>query len=241
MNGITGISEKENELLPGRTGGAERTIAMDFDDTLINGHVLTNWVRFVFLKSDLTLIRKLVFLTESFFRGMLSMLLASWPATSEWAVKCAFNAFRGIDVSTVDKMINYRGDDRKFVIDLNSALLEVLESLLSRGNPVPDIEIHSQGSFMYAIRTLLSRNDVKHRLETYGISPESITIIANNLEINDNGRFTGKLIGVICTKFSRTRKIKNNALFIGDDKDEAVIRKFKAKKFRFINWKHRRA
>lgn len=214
------------------------TIALDFDGTLINEHVLTRWVRFLLLKSDLSVGRKCLFLLDSVIRGGVSMIFSSRMSTSVWSVKLAYSTFRGIDKNTIGEMINHRGHSGAFAITLNPTVLNLLEILRSRQKPKPDIEIHSQGAFTDAIRTFLNRKDVENRLKTLGMYPESITIVANNLEMNDAGKCTGKLIGAVCTKFDRIRKCRENTLFIGDDKDEAALRTMGVGKVRFLNWKH---
>lgn len=220
-----------------RAGCPVGTIALDFDGTLINEHVLTRWVRFILLESEMTIARKCVFLFDSFVRGGLSLIFASRIATSVWAVKLAYRTFRGIDINTIEEMINYQDRKGVFALTLNTAVLRLLKDLLAGQNPKPRIEIHSQGSFAAAIRSFLKRRDVAARLKALDIPLESIAVFANTMAVDRHGKFTGRLRGGICTKFSRIKNLKTDTLFIGDDKDEAALHLMDPGKFRFLNWK----
>lgn len=83
----------------------------------------------------------------------------------------------------------------------------------------------------------MERKDVKDRLSKIGISPDSIIIDANELETDDNNKFTGILSGRIQTKFNRVKNINENTIFIGDGKDEAALKKTGLQAVKFINWK----
>ena len=106
----------------------------------------------------------------------------------------------------------------------------------ARARPRGD-RIESQGSFNYIIKAFLNRKDVEAMLNQTGICGKSISIKANELEIDKQGKFTGRLAGGVRTKYNRIYQIKKNALFIGDEKDEAVLRKTGVQGVSFVNWK----
>lgn len=213
------------------------SIILDFDGTFIKEHILIIWVLFLLLKSRLSINQKIFFFFNSFFRGIASMIFSSCSLTSEWAVQFAYKTFRGIDINTVNHMLNYKKGKKTYAVNLNTAMTDMLAVLLRNTRAVPEISIYSQGSFTYVIRAFLQRQDVKACLENMGIGINSIVINANELETDDNGRFTGNLSGKIQTKFNRIHHMDKSAVFIGDSRDEAVIKKMGLQAVKFINWK----
>jgi len=63
---------------------------------------------------------------------------------------------------------------------------------------------------------------------------DSDAILANQL-IVDNDRFTGQLQPPVITKFNRLHLLPSDAVFVGDNEDEAAFFKLGKKPVRFIN------
>lgn len=211
-------------------------IILDFDGTFIREHILIIWVLFLLIKSKLSIKRKFLFFFNSFSRGAISSLFSSGRLTSEWAVRLAYKTFQGIDVNTIDEMINYKKGKKGYAVNLNTEVTDILEIMLCNTSVMPEIWIYSQGSFNYVIRKFMQRRDVKDCLNKIGICADSIIINANELETDDNGKFTGTLSGKIQTKFNRINDLNKNTVFIGDSKDEAALKKMELQTVKFINW-----
>lgn len=219
-------------------------IVVDFDTTLIRENTLIQWVLFLLLKSDLTSKRKFFLLLNSFYRGLVSMLFSLFPSMAERAVRIAYKTFEEVEVKTVYDLVSnklqWKGG---YAINLNTKLLKVLQAIMdySKTNTASKskIVIYSQGSFMLAIKAFLQRKDVISQLKKAGIwidRSNKTSIIANNLEIM-NDRFTGKLISPILTKYNRLKMLPENSIFIGDNKDEAALRRMGENTVKFLNWK----
>lgn len=243
-NDPPGAEKPEKDCPPG-------IIVLDFDGTFIRESILVKWVLFLLLHENLPLHRKIHFFCSSMCRGFLSLFFSSFPATSEQAVKTAFKAFRGINGSSIEKMICHRMSfPFRFMrilpsgisadphtVHLNPQLLAILRKIFSENAVFPEIRIYSQGSFPLAIRSFLQREDVRNELRHMGIQPEKIILDVNEPEIGADGSFTGRLQGRIRTKYNRIYHLDENCLFIGDDADERVIRKTGLHHLHFINWK----
>ena len=211
-------------------------IILDFDGTFIQEHILITWVMFLLVKSKLTIKQKCLFFFNSFFRGAVSMLFSSQTLTSEWAVKLAYKTFKGIDINTIDHMLNYKNKQKGYIVNLNTKLTKLL-ALLYNSSGMPEIRVYSQGSFNYVIQKFIQRSDVKKCLNRIGICADSIVINANELETDKNKKFTGILSSKVQTKFNRINNLNKNTVFIGDSKDEAALKKINLQTIKFINWK----
>ncbi|GBC61045.1 hypothetical protein DENIS_2005 [Desulfonema ishimotonii] len=226
-----------SDLIPRTTQPAER-IVLDFDGTLIREHILTSWVRFILFRSDMPSRRKFLFFFSSLWRGIASVLLSPHPARAEQAVRIAFKAFSGVEKQTLSDLVHHRsGKKQAYAISLNTELLPLLSAIRENMPPETGIQICSQGSSADAIREFLNRPDVASRLKGAGISADTIPVLANEMETDRAGHFTGKLKGHVVTKFNRLEQIRNHPIFIGDDKDEAALRKSGIRTEAFINWK----
>jgi hypothetical protein len=209
-------------------------VFMDFDGTLINENTLITWVKHLLTRPDLPMKQKIPFFFKSVKSGFLSIALSSWAATSERAVRIAFQAFKGIEKTTLDEL--FQMDKGRPAITLNPNALAALKTVMEQNSGNPGIKICSQGSSGYAIRQFLNREDVRAQFRNIGVDPDAIHIEANDPE-TDGGRFTGQLNGNIHTKYNRMLSMGQNAVFIGDDRDQAILKNMENQDVAFVNWK----
>ena len=90
------------------------TIYVDFDATFINENFLIKWVLFVLLESGMSVTKKFSFSLKSFYRGVLSLLSASHPGSSKWAVRLAYKTFEGIEIDIVNEFISYERNNGSY-------------------------------------------------------------------------------------------------------------------------------
>ena len=214
------------------------TIYVDFDETFINENFLIKWVLFVLLESGMSVTKKLFFSLKSFYRGVLSLLSASHPGSSKWGVRLAYKTFEEIEIDIVNEFISYERSNGH-MLSLNTKVIRILEHsihYLAQYVSTPHITIYSQGTFKYAIETLLKREDVATQLKNSGITIGSVR--ANTLKRIHN-KFTGELSSSTITKHTRVEELSKNSansLFIGDNKDEEAIKKIGKGNINFLNY-----
>jgi hypothetical protein len=223
-------------------------IAVDFAETLVKERPMIEWVLFELKNREVPLWRRVLFMSNSFTRGFLSIVFGRFRATSEWAAKVAYMSFRGVSEKSLERMINHEK------LNLNPEAMGLLSSLKLVWEGFPpefrrdmwgedpkrsddpshllEFSIHSQGTCARAIELFTQRQDVVEALERVGFHVSSI--VANNLELSD-GRFTGRIIGQIITKHSKIEGLPKGSIFVGDNRDEKVIIRMKNREFEFIN------
>lgn len=227
-----------------KLSGPVAHIIVDFDNTLIRENLLIEWVLSILLESRISFKDRLGFLLKSICRGLLSILLSRYPCFSERAVRIACGTFRDVQITSLhDLMLKKQRWKKGYAINLNIELVAVLEKIMAEVRQLkstePRIVITSQGSFTSAIRLFLKRQDVLQQLTKAGIPVEpadEYSIIANRLEVSNN-RFTGRLIPPVITKHNRLKSLPQNALFVGDGKDEAAIKRSGVSGVTFINYR----
>jgi hypothetical protein len=240
-----GKNTKLIEKISGFLNESIDSIVVDFDQTFIRESLLIQWVLFIVFNSTIAPQKRLMFLFKSICRGFLSISLSHSPRYCEQAVRSAFGALSGFPVSNIDDFILHRWKRKgRYAINLNTDLLQVLQNTISilRNNnlPRPRLIISSQGSFLLAIRTFLRREDVVAQLARISICPffgadTGSTFITNQLETRE-GKFTGRLIPPVVTKYNRLQLFPGNTLFIGDGKDEAILKRLDGSGVRFLNY-----
>ncbi len=203
-------------------------VMIDFDETFIKEQTLVTWVFHIFFHSELSFSGKIVFLIKALFMGAISILASGCKATSECGVRIAYMAFKGIKTATMDDMI------KKGALNLNKNTMMILRDVMKKTRHKPLFFIVSQGSPHCLIRRFLKKEDVMIFFKSIGIDPQSIIIHANNME-SENGKFTGKIRNPVETKFSRIEKMVPGMVFIGDGKDEKLLKNLLIRDVRFIN------
>jgi len=170
------------------------------------------------------------------------MLLSRYRNQSERAVAIAYRTFRDIEVESILDLMRSRpvwksgGRAINLNVELVQVLQKVIESIRRKTASEPKVVISSQGSFALAIGTFLERDDVVAQMARINIRIDPDSIVANRLEVMD-GRFTGKLTAPVITKYNRLKLFPKNSVFIGDDKDEAVLRRMARSRVKFVNHK----
>lgn len=219
-----------------------RRLILDFDGTLILEHLLTAWVRFLLRHSGWPAGRRLAFLVKSLARGAAAMILSRCPAGEALSVRTAFGAFRGVEEESLAALVRHRKARPRpggiYALNLNPAVMSILEHLAASVGRAPPMEIVSRGSSREAVRRFLAREDVRRRLESMGISPDAIAVHANDMETDGAGRYTGAIRGNALLKWNRMEKMPRDALFIGDAEDERILRRGAGRcRAAFLNWR----
>ena len=217
-------------------------IVVDFDGTLTKEQFMIQWTLFMLLRSQEAAAKKLAFLLRSLFGGPASVWLSRFPSKSERAVRLAYNAFRDADAQTLSALVNDRPFWKHgFALNLNRRTLAILKHLVdstqTKSSHSAKVVIWSQGSPKKAIALFLQRQDVSRSLINSGIHvdlTDSDAILANQLIVK-NERFTGQLQPPVLTKFNRLHLLPPNAIFVGDNKDQAAFSKSGIKPVRFVN------
>ncbi len=207
------------------------SVMVDFDETFIREKVLVTWVFHIFFHSELSFLKKIAFVSKAFLMGAISIPACGFKSTAKYGVRIAYLAFKDIKTSTIDDMIKTGS------FHLNKKTMMILRAVMKKAGHKPQLSIVSQGSPCYLIRRFLKKEDVMFFLKNLGIDPESIIIHANNMK-SVNGKFTGKIKEPVETKFSRIKKIMPDMVFIGDKKDEKLLKKLLIRNARFINWEN---
>lgn len=210
------------------SAGAPAAVVIDFDGTFIRENLLIAWVLFVLRRSPLRARCKLRFLLRAGSRGIAAYVLSHFSKRAESAVAIAYGVFRDTPVADLrDFILNRSPRSGSFALNPNPELLAVAADLLDparRHGTAARLVLTSQGSCAFAVRTLLTRPDVVAALRQHGIRldpGDHQAIIANRAEVVD-GRFSGRLLPPIVTKYNRRRLFPKGAVFIGDDRDERV-------------------
>lgn len=176
------------------TGPTQRPccIVLDFDGTLISEHLLTAWVLFLFHRAGWPARRRLTFLIKSLVRGAVAMIFSRWPACEALSVRTAFGAFRNVEEKSLEALVQHRATSGRrngmHVLNLNPVVLSILDHLAASSDGMPEIHIVSRGSSRDAIRHFLKREDVCGRFESIGISVDAVSIQANDMETDGDGR-----------------------------------------------------
>lgn len=217
-------------------------IVLDFDGTLISEHLLIVWVLFLLRCSGWPAKRKMGFMVKSLLRGGAAMMLSRRPVWAPRAVRTAFGTFRGVEEKSLAALVQSRSARRRpakaNTLNLNPAVMTIVEHIVASSRRIPEIHIVSQGSSRDAVRQFIRRSDVRDRFEAIGISTASLLLHANQMETDGDGRYTGVIQGDILTKFNRIDMMPGDTFFIGDDEDEIILkRRGGNSRINFINWR----
>ncbi len=221
---------------------AVEVLIVDFDKTFIRENLLTQWVLSLLLGARLSGRSKISFFLKSLYGGISSILLSRRQSQAERAVRIAYKTFQGIEIESIQDLIGKKSiwKNDGHAINLNIPLVQILrrvvDSIRRETSREPRVIISSQGSSALAIKTFLEREEVAEQMARLEIRVDSDSIIANRPEVVD-GRFTGRLIAPIITKYNRLKLFPKNSVFIGDDKDEAVLRQMANSGVKFVNYK----
>jgi phosphoserine phosphatase len=218
------------------------SIVVDFDGTLAREHFLVQWVLFTLFRSKRAGVDKPLFLLRSLCSGIASLWLARDPSRAERAVRLAYKTLRGAEADSLNALVADRPFwKQEFALNLNRQTLTILRHLAAHSqtgsSESTKVVIWSQGTPKTAITSFLRRADVSQSLIQAGIQvdpADSDAILANQL-IVDNGRFTGQLRPPVITKVNRLHLLPPDAVFVGDNQDEAAFFKLGEKPVRFIN------
>jgi len=146
-------------------------------------------------------------------------------------------SFKGIQEKDLDRLVNSKKGDSKYILNLSVDLVYLLlllkeDSGIGVNQPL-GISVHSQGTCSKAIELFAQRQDVVEMLKQDGFYISEI--VANQMEVIDS-KFTGRITGKIITKYSKTEGIPPDSTFVGDNHDAKAVRKMKDVQFEFIDF-----